>query len=284
MTRNEDGKALSGSPYQIIEEYSKRKLVEATHHSWNSCMLLFSTYPRAEYRPTSRYQLFKSGLKIAMLNRVMHTSLRPVEADQAIGEVKQYYESDRLPFTWQVDPWDKPRDLAKKLEGAGFVREETPGMAVTIDEMVEPVKPDGFSYSRVDSPEKLDAYARLMVKAYGMPEHTWDWFVGGLKHIGVVDGFRSYIGYLDGKPVATSSILYSDGVAGLYNVATLPEARGRGIGGIISYVPFIDASERGYRFGVLHSTRMGYNVYKRIGFEEICKLIRYQWNPAEDAT
>jgi len=68
-------------------------------------------------------------------------------------------------------------------------------------------------------------------------------------------------------------------VAGLYNVATLPESRGKGIGSSISYVPFIDAKERGYEISILHSTRMGYGVYKQLGFEEICKLIRYQWNP-----
>lgn len=272
-------------PPKVLEEYSRPKLTMATHRSWNSCMLrLFSVYPRAEYRPTSQYWLFKSGLKISMLNRVMQTSLKPIETDQAISDVKQFFEPEHLPFTWQVDPWDKPRDLAERLEEAGFRRDETPGMAVKIDELVEPVQPQGFRYERVDSPEKLDTYAWLMVKAYGMPEHAWGWLTGGFKYHGVVDDFQHYIGYLDGKPVATSSIQYSDGVAGLYNVATLPEARGKGIGAVISHAPFIDALERGYRFGILHSTRMGYNVYKRLGFEEICKLVRYQWNPAEGAT
>jgi len=50
---------------------------------------------------------------------------------------------------------------------------------------------------------------------------------------------------------------------------------------MISYVPFIDAVERGYKIGILHSTQMGYNMYKRLGFEEICKLVSYQWNPTE---
>ncbi len=75
--------------------------------------------------------------------------------------------------------------------------------------------------------------------------------------------------------------MYSDGVAGLFNVANLPEVRGKGIGTMISYVPFIDTIERGYKIGILHSSKMGYNVYKRLGFEEICKLVRYQWNPIE---
>jgi len=69
-----------------------------------------------------------------------------------------------------------------------------------------------------------------------------------------------------------------DGVAGIYNVATLPEARGKRIGSMITAAPLIDARERGYRISILHSTKMGYNVYRRLGYQEICRLIRYEWN------
>jgi GNAT superfamily N-acetyltransferase len=239
---------------------------------------LFAGYSRAEHRIMPNYTLLASGLNISMFNRVMKTNLNPKEADQTISDVKQFFDSKHLPFTWQVDPWDKPHDLAERLEEAGFHRDETPGMAVKIDELVEPAKPEGFRIERVESPDELVAYARLMVKAYGMPEHGWDWFIGGFVNMGLGDDFRHYIGYLDDKPVATSSMFYSDGVAGLYNVATLPETRGKGVGAVMSYAPFKDALERGYRFGILQSSRMGYNVYRRLGFEEICKLVVYKWN------
>jgi len=269
---------------RIIDRYSKQRLVEATHRSWNSMLNLFAGYPRAEYRVTPSYTLLNSGTNVAMLNRVLETSLAPEDADETISEVIQTFESRRLPFTWQVDPWDRPSDLAERLERAGFHRDETPGMAVKISDLAEPEKSPGFSYVRVESPEQLHTYAWLLGRAYGMPEHLWDWLAGAWTNLGVVHHIKHYVGYLGGTPVATSSILYSDGVAGLYNVATQPEARGRGVGGMISYVPFKDARELGYRFGILHSSRMGYSVYRRLGFEEICKLIRYQWSPAEGAT
>jgi len=265
---------------EILTDYSKPKLIAATHNSWNNCVFkLFAVYPRAECHVTPPYTLLNSGLNIAMFNRVMKTNLAPEEADQTINDIKQVFDSKSLPFTWQVDPEDKPSDLAERLEKAGFKRNETPGMAVKIVELVEPVKPSGFRYEKVESPEKLVAYARLLVRAYGLPEFVWDWLAGCLTHLGVVEDFQHYIGYLDDTPVATSSILYGDGVAGLYNVATLTEFRGKGVGSLISYVPFIDALELGYKIGILHSSRMGYSVYRRLGFEEICKLVRYQWNP-----
>ena len=266
---------------EILTDYTKQKLITPIHESWNLCMYkLCSKHPQADYLTTNHHTLINSGLKIAWLNRVMKTNIAPDEADKKIQEVKQYFDSKGLPFTWQVDPGDKPVDLAGRLERAGFMRDETPGMAVRIRELVEPRVLEGFRCEKVQSPQKLKDYARLLAKAYGIPEAGWDFIINGWTHLGLIPDLQHYIGYLGEVPVATSAVLYGEGVAGLYNVATLPEARGKGVGALISYTPFVEAGDRGYEIGILHSTRMGYPVYKRLGFEDVCKLIRYEWKPS----
>jgi hypothetical protein len=55
--------------------------------------------------------------------------------------------------------------------------------------------------------------------------------------MGTSKTLRHYIGHLDGELVATSTILLSDGVAGLYMVATMPEARGKGVGSYTTVAP-----------------------------------------------
>lgn len=266
---------------QILRDYSKPEIITSIHGSWNLCMqTLCSKHPQADYRTTAHYILLNSGIKISMLNRVMKTNMIPEEADEKILEVKQHFESKGLPFTWQVDSGDNPIDLAERLEKAGFVRDETPGMAAKIGELIEPRILEGFRCERVQTSQQLTDYAKLLVKAYGMPEFGWDFLINGWTRLGVVPDFQHYIGYLNDVPVATSMVLYGEGVAGLFNVATLPEARGKGVGALISYAPFIDAGKRGYKVGILHASSMGYPVYKRLGFEEVCKLVRYQWNPS----
>ena len=39
--------------------------------------------------------------------------------------------------------------------------------------------------------------------------------------------------------MGSSSVFYSVGVAGLYNVSTLPEARGNRVGSVMSAIPFV---------------------------------------------
>jgi predicted acetyltransferase len=62
------------------------------------------------------------------------------------------------------------------------------------------------------------------------------------------------------------------GVAGIYWVATVPEARQRGLGTAITLVPLLEARDMGYTTGILHASEMGYGVYQRIGFQELCMM------------
>jgi predicted acetyltransferase len=56
------------------------------------------------------------------------------------------------------------------------------------------------------------------------------------------------------------------------HVATVPHARGRGLDAILTCAPLIEARTLGYRVGVLQSSEMGYNIYRRLGFQKLCDM------------
>jgi len=77
--------------------------------------------------------------------------------------------------------------------------------------------------------------------------------------------------------VATSTLFLGAGVAGIYNVATVSEARGQGIGANLTVLPLQQARAMGYRAGVLQSSAMGFGVYRRLGFQQLCAMDHFYW-------
>lgn len=80
--------------------------------------------------------------------------------------------------------------------------------------------------------------------------------------------WSAYIGYVDGEPVATTQLVVSDGVAGLYYVGTLEGHRGRGYGDAVTRHAIIQGGKRGCDISTLQASPAGYPVYKRMGFED----------------
>lgn len=71
-------------------------------------------------------------------------------------------------------------------------------------------------------------------------------------------------------------------VAGIYHVATLSSARGRGFGSALTHAALLHAVERGAREAALQSSELGLSVYRSLGFREHCALSMYDWRPSDE--
>jgi GNAT superfamily N-acetyltransferase len=135
--------------------------------------------------------------------------------------------------------------------------------------------PTGLRVQCVDEPESLRKWAHASIIGFELPEKNiapWcDLFAG----LGFDLPLRNYLGILDGEPVATSELFLGAGVAGIYVVATVPEARRQGIGAALTLAPLLDARAMGFRIGILHASSMGLGVYLRLGFQEYCRMSCY---------
>ncbi len=108
----------------------------------------------------------------------------------------------------------------------------------------------------------------------GPGEAEWVWEM--YRRIGDDEPWRHLLGRPGSEPVATSTLFLSVGVAGMYFVCTVEEAR-RGIGAVLTLIPLLEARKIGYRLGVLGASPMGYPVYRKLGFREYCRIGLYEW-------
>jgi ribosomal protein S18 acetylase RimI-like enzyme len=180
-------------------------------------------------------------------------------------------------FTWWLAPQLDPATWLQHLQPLGFRYDtHTPGMAIDLATLPPPHL-DDLTIQPVEDSPTLAKWASTFIQGYGIPESMTAPFLALVESMGTDLPFRYYLGSLGGKPVATSTLFLGAGGAGIYNVATLPEARGRGIGATMTLIPLYEARDIGYRAGVLQSSDIGYRVYERLGFQRLCQIDHFYW-------
>lgn len=198
--------------------------------------------------------------------------------DQAVQATIAYFHSKSVTsFTWWLAPHLDPAAWSPRLLPHGFVyNDQTPGMAVDLAAL-PPLGSPPINVQRVEDQEMLSVWTATFTRGYGIPPAITPVFLQLIASLGIDLPFRYYLGQLDGRPVAASTLFLGAGVAGIYNVATLLDARGRGIGSAMTLVPLLEARDLGYHAGVLQSSEMGYPVYQRLGFQKFCQMDHFYW-------
>ena len=177
------------------------------------------------------------------------SSLSPEEQDEAfIEETIRYFRAQQVNiFTWWMEPHLGCPDWEPILCRHGFgLSNNTPGMAVELQLLQEPAQTvDGLEIRQVDDEELVYIWGTTFTRGYGMPTE-WE---PAMHDIAVKLGWdfpvRNYLGFWNGEPVATSSLFFGAGVAGICNVSTLSHARGKGIGAALTARPLQEAREMG---------------------------------------
>ena len=87
--------------------------------------------------------------------------------------------------------------------------------------------------------------------------------------VGPAQSLRMFIALKNNRVVGGCHLNLACGIASLYNVTTLKNERGQGIGKALSLIAMTIAKEAGYRYLVLQASGMGSPVYKKLGFQSI---------------
>jgi len=268
----------------ILQDLSAPKLVNAIEQNLFSLISTFGKIWEARVNDPPGVIRSISDIPVSLFNSIMDARLTPENVETTIQYLVDDARRRKVPILWWVGPSTLPTDLPGYLQKYGFaVDDDGPGMAVVLSELNEPQpKPAGFSTQIVQDDGARWEWCRTMAAGFGIPAtrielamNSWHYL---LSHVDP-ETTRAYLGMLDGKPVATSLLQLRGGVAGIYGVSTVPEARQKGCGAQVTLHPLLDARLMGYKAGVLEASEMGNSVYRSLGFQEYCRITSYVWRP-----
>lgn len=272
----------------ILTDFTTTILAEAVESNLAEQFAYFRHSPRAEVEDTPELLRYVSGIPIPEYNGVIRArfapGLPPEKLAARIAAAITPFAARRQPFFWWIGPTTQPADLGSRLAAAGFSQAgDGPGMAADLHALREdgPVPP-GLEIVRVGENGTLRHWVETAGAGYGEPEPILAARYRVHLDLGLGESLplQRFLAYLDGQPVAISALFLAAGVAGVYEVATIPAARRRGIGAAVTLAPLRFARALGYRIGVLQASEMGLGVYSRLGFRQYCAFSIYAWAPS----
>jgi ribosomal protein S18 acetylase RimI-like enzyme len=164
-------------------------------------------------------------------------------------------------------------DLREAAAAAGLVQMgDMPGMVLG-RRLPEAVPPAGVVLRRVATAADVAAYAEVMSAAYatyGMPDDVMPALFARADAL-MGPHIVGYLAFCDGRPAAGAMTVVTHGVAGIYWVGTIPEARGRGLAELCTRAAGNAGMDLGARIAALQASPMGEPVYRRMGYVEVTR-------------
>lgn len=271
----------------IFSDFSVEKLVKTSiKENWKHYHYCLGRSPSVELSIGRYLTWLITNIPDHFMNLVVCTELPPEGTDELIESALTHFRSLNIRrLSWLAEEGVPAIEIKKYLIAHGLTFEESFAIEMAADLMTLPEVlpvPAGLKIIPVEDRETLSKWIHVVSIGFDVPEefeNIWyDFFVEAVLDL----PFRSYLALLNGQPVGTSQLFLSAGVAGIYNVSCIPEARGQGIGAAITLAPLLDARAMKYRIGILQASQLGYKVYRRLGFQDFGKLSVYLWKNDRD--
>jgi ribosomal protein S18 acetylase RimI-like enzyme len=192
-----------------------------------------------------------------------------VDADDLIARAKEFFAARGRGFSvWVRGGQEEDRDLVAAAETAGFqLVYEMPEMTLG-EKLTPPELPSGAELRKLTALEQATDFWQVATTSYSSIGFPPEVFAGYTNHAGLLaENVVAFVALLDSEPVSIAMTMASHGVAGIYWVGSLEQARGKGLGRAVT----VAATNAGFDLDAdvasLQASPMGKPIYLELGYE-----------------
>jgi hypothetical protein len=265
---------------QILKDLSEVSLAKANEDNLYASTPFLYNLPGAEVYKGADISWCITDIPVRACNVIFKARLKLENVDNVIKSIIGKARVKNVPLRWYVGKNTEPANLGEHLVSHGFTTDgPAPMMAVDLQTLKKDTRiVSGLDIIEVKDINNMRIWSNVCSRGFGGTPQSAAMMLRWLSlvlELGLP--MRFFLALYDGVPVATSQLLMAEGVAGIDRVATVPEARNRGIGYATTLHPLLIARDAGYRAGTIQASEMGARVYQRMGFWKCGELTSYHW-------
>jgi ribosomal protein S18 acetylase RimI-like enzyme len=267
------------------KKYGIFKEIESAHYR-NQVGVYFSKIDRID----GAIFLSSEIIKDHYWNYATQIDVSPSQLKKLIESIKFFFlKKNRSPSIY-ISPFTKPKIISQVLEKHGFSPVLKDAWMVFNSDTYIPRKINNYTIRKVKNLEDMEIFIKIFYEAYGgasqdepygalPPEYGQALrysFNNPKRGVTVIH----YIGFTNNDPVGISTLIYSQGYAGIYNVGTSSKYRNMGIGTYMSQVAISEARKQKNSIIYLMTEFGSYveKFYQKIGFSTKFIGIGYLFN------
>lgn len=222
---------------------------------------------------------FETPIPVLPYNTVLKFQVEN-NIDKRVDALVNRFKERNVPQLWIVHPSYRPKDLPERLEKRGLQEIEiAPCMGRGLENLPDMLPlPDGVEIREAVGEQDLMELYGLAAWRWGVPEEFRPQLSQMIAKFEIgerTSNARFWLAWKDGVPISKIGLYKGSGSAGIYGVATKPEARGMGLASILMVTAMQAAKDMGYKLAVLDSSPLAEKLYQRLGFTTVAPLRLY---------
>ena len=267
------------SEVEGIPGYSKEEVIHQVELNLWETWANFGRGPGCILHDESDALWFETPIPTMPYNTVLRFQVDQ-DVDRRIDSLIKSYADRNVTQLWIVHPSSLPTDLPERLVQHRLQEIEiAPCMARTLENLPEaPPLPTGVEIREaIEESDLIELYG-LAAWRWGVPEEFRPQLRKMIEKFEIGErgsNTRMWLALKDGIPISKIGLYSGTGSAGIYGVATKPEARGLGIASILMNAAMKAAKGMGHKLAVLDSSPLAEKLYQRLGFITVAPLRLY---------